>query len=118
MSNPGVGLPPATLCCVLSVASAVVCCFQWLHCTTSIELSATACLLACLLACRWMAMWLAAIGGEIIKVDHSFKAPKRIRDSAGQQQYAAVLTLMNEFCQVTRAKSDLCGWGVKGSAGL
>lgn len=47
-----------------------------------------------------MALWLAGIGGEIIKLDHSFKASKRIRDATGQQQYAAVLTLMNEFCQV------------------
>ena len=50
-----------------------------------------------------MALWLAGIGGEIIKLDHSFKASKRIRDSAGEQQYAAVLTLMNEFCQVNRS---------------
>lgn len=50
--------------------------------------------------CRWMAMWLAAIGGEMIKLDHSFKAAKRIRDSTGQQQFAAVLINMNEFCQV------------------
>lgn len=47
-----------------------------------------------------MATWLAGIGGEIIKLDHSFKASKRIRDSSGQQQFAAVLTLMNEFGQV------------------
>jgi hypothetical protein len=31
-----------------------------------------------------MALWLAAIGGEMIKLDHSFKAAKRIRDSTGQ----------------------------------
>jgi hypothetical protein len=36
----------------------------------------------------------------MIKLDHSFKAAKRIRDSTGQQQFAAVLTIMNEFCQV------------------
>jgi hypothetical protein len=47
-----------------------------------------------------MALWLAGIGGEIIKFDHSFKACKRIRDSSGQPQFAAVLTIMNEFCQV------------------
>lgn len=45
-------------------------------------------------------MWLAALGGMVIKLDHSFKAPKRIRDSTGQKQFAAVLTIMNEFCQV------------------
>lgn len=54
-----------------------------------------------LTACRYMELWLAAIGGEMIKLDHSFKAAKRIRDSAGQQQFAAVLTIMNEFCQVS-----------------
>lgn len=47
-----------------------------------------------------MALWLAAIGGEIIKLDLSFKASKRIKDSTGQHQFAAVLTIMNEFCQV------------------
>lgn len=41
---------------------------------------------------EYMALWLAGIGGEIIKVDHLFKACKRIRDSAGQPQFAAVLT--------------------------
>jgi len=59
-----------------------------------------------------MAMWLAGIGGEIIKLDHSFKASKRIRDSTGQQQFAAVLTIMNEFCQVRhrrcRGQLDTC----------
>jgi hypothetical protein len=50
--------------------------------------------------CRYMALWLAAIGGEMIKLDHSFKAAKRVKDSTGQQQFAAVLTIMNEFCQV------------------
>jgi hypothetical protein len=47
-----------------------------------------------------MALWLAAIGGEMLKLDHSFKAAKRVRDGTGQQQFAAVLTIMNEFCQV------------------
>jgi hypothetical protein len=47
-----------------------------------------------------MALWLAAIGGEMINLDHSFKASKRILDATGEQQFAAVLTLMNEFCQV------------------
>lgn len=45
-------------------------------------------------------MHLATLGGLFIKLDHSFKAPKRIRDSTGQKQYSAVLTIMNEFCQV------------------
>jgi len=47
-----------------------------------------------------MAKYLATLGGLFIKLDHSFKAPKRIRDSTGQKQYSAVLTIMNEFCQV------------------
>jgi hypothetical protein len=54
-----------------------------------------------------MALWLAAIGGEMIKLDHSFKAAKRIRDSTGQQQFAAVLTIMNEFCQVCTKPGEL-----------
>lgn len=45
-------------------------------------------------------MWLAALGGMILKLDHSFKACKRIRDGTGHKQYAAILTVMNEFCQV------------------
>lgn len=47
-----------------------------------------------------MGLHLATLGGMFLKLDHSFKAPKRIRDSTGQKQYAAVLTIMNEFCQV------------------
>lgn len=47
-----------------------------------------------------MGVYLATLGGMFIKLDHSFKAPKRIRDGTGQKQYAAVLTVMNEFCQV------------------
>jgi hypothetical protein len=43
-----------------------------------------------------MAKYLATLGGLFIKLDHSFKAPKRIRDSIGQKQDSAVLTIMNE----------------------
>lgn len=62
-------------------------------------MSATTALVS-LAKCRYMALCMATLGGMFIKLDHSFKAPKRIRDSTGQKQYAAVLTVMNEFCQV------------------
>lgn len=58
--------------------------------------------------CRYMAMWLAAIGGEVIKLDHSHKATKRVKDSTGEQQFAAVLTIMNEFCQVGHVGCAYC----------
>jgi hypothetical protein len=45
-------------------------------------------------------MWLAAIGGKVLKLDHSFKLTKRVRDGAGRKSFGAVLTVMNEFCQV------------------
>lgn len=47
-----------------------------------------------------MGMWLVALGGTIIKLDHSFKLVRRIRGSDGERQFGAVLTVMNEFCQV------------------
>jgi len=47
-----------------------------------------------------MTRWLATLGGMFLKLDHSFKATKRIRDVTGQKQYAAILTVMNEYCQV------------------
>ncbi len=50
--------------------------------------------------CRYMGLWMAALAGTIIKLDHSFKMIRLVRDSTGQLQFAAVLTLMNEFCQV------------------
>jgi hypothetical protein len=37
----------------------------------------------------------------ILKLDHSFKAAKRIRAPEGGRQFAAVPTLMNEYCQVS-----------------
>jgi hypothetical protein len=36
----------------------------------------------------------------ILKLDHSFKVVKRVRDASGHKQFGAVLTVMNEFCQV------------------
>lgn len=50
-----------------------------------------------------MALWLAALGAQFLKLDHSFKVVKRVRDSTGQKQFGAVLTLMNEYCQVSLA---------------
>ena len=47
-----------------------------------------------------MGLYMATLGGMILKADHSFKVPKRVRDSTGGKQFAAVLTIMNEFCQV------------------
>ena len=47
-----------------------------------------------------MGMWLAAMGGRILKLDHSFKMTKRIRDLGGHKSFGAVLTVMNEYCQV------------------
>lgn len=49
---------------------------------------------------RYMGLWLAALGGMYLKLDHSFKVVRRVRDATGQKQFAAILTLMNEFCQV------------------
>lgn len=45
-------------------------------------------------------MWQAALCGMIIKLDHSFKVVKRVRDATAHKQFSAVLTVMNEFCQV------------------
>jgi hypothetical protein len=52
------------------------------------------------LPARYMGLWLAALGAEVLKLDHSFKVVRRCRGSAGDRQFAAVLTVMNEFCQV------------------
>lgn len=49
---------------------------------------------------RYMQMWQAALCGMIIKLDHSFKVVKRVRDATAHKQFSAVLTVMNEFCQV------------------
>lgn len=49
---------------------------------------------------EWMAMWMAALTSEVVKLDHSFKVTKRIRDGSRQKQFACLLTIMNEFCQV------------------
>jgi hypothetical protein len=49
---------------------------------------------------RYMGLWLAALGGSILKLDHSFKVVRRVRDGSGERQFSAVLTIMNEFCQV------------------
>jgi hypothetical protein len=37
----------------------------------------------------------------VLKLDHSFKVVKRVRDASGHKQFGAVLTVMNEFCQVS-----------------
>jgi hypothetical protein len=47
-----------------------------------------------------MQVWLAALCGAILKLDHSFKVVKRVRDSTAHKQFGAVLSIMNEFCQV------------------
>ncbi len=49
---------------------------------------------------RYMQMWQAALCGMILKLDHSFKVVKRVRDATAHKEFAAVLTVMNEFCQV------------------
>lgn len=52
------------------------------------------------ITCRYMQLWLAALGGMILKLYHSYKVVKKIRDPSGERQYKAVLSVMNEFCQV------------------
>lgn len=47
-----------------------------------------------------MQLWLAALGGMILKLDHSYKVVNKVRDPSGAKQYKAVLSVMNEFCQV------------------
>lgn len=47
-----------------------------------------------------MQVWLAALCGKILKLDHSFKVVKRVRDSTAHKQFGAVLSIMNELCQV------------------
>jgi hypothetical protein len=53
---------------------------------------------------RYMQLWQAGLCGMILKLDHSFKVVNRVRDASAHKQFAAVLTVMNEFCQV---RSDL-----------
>jgi hypothetical protein len=48
-----------------------------------------------------MQLWLAALCGMFLKLDHSFKVVKLVRDSTGHKQFGAVLSVMNEFCQVS-----------------
>jgi hypothetical protein len=48
-----------------------------------------------------MQMWQSALCGMVLKLDHSFKVVKRVRDASGHKQFGAVLTVMNEFCQVS-----------------
>jgi hypothetical protein len=47
-----------------------------------------------------MQLWQAGLCGMILKLDHSFKVVNRVRDASAHKQFAAVLTVMNEFCQV------------------
>lgn len=58
-----------------------------------------------------MQLWLAALGGMILKLDHSYKVVNKVRDPSGAKQYKAVLSVMNEFCQVRlndNSKNWLC----------
>lgn len=48
----------------------------------------------------YMQLWLATIGAFIIKLDHTFKAASRVRGRSGEQQWGAIFTIMNEYCQV------------------
>ncbi|KAF6257233.1 hypothetical protein COO60DRAFT_1524727 [Scenedesmus sp. NREL 46B-D3] len=54
-----------------------------------------------------MLLWMAALCGMILKLDHSFKVVKRVRDATAHKQFGAVLTVMNEFCQV-RCSACVC----------
>lgn len=56
---------------------------------------------------RYMKRWQAALCGMIIKLDHSFKVVKRVRDATAHKQFSAVLTVMNEFCQVRWCDGDV-----------
>jgi hypothetical protein len=53
-----------------------------------------------------MQLWLAALGGMILKLDHSYKVVNKVRDPSGAKQYKAVLSVMNEFCQVSCCASQ------------
>lgn len=57
----------------------------------------------CTLFCcgRYMQLWQAGLCGMFLKLDHSFKVVNRVRDASAHKQFAAVLTVMNEFCQVS-----------------
>lgn len=54
-----------------------------------------------------MQVWQTALCGMILKLDHSFKVVKRVRDATSNKQFAAVLTVMNEFCQVRCRRQEL-----------
>jgi hypothetical protein len=43
---------------------------------------------------------LECLGGEILKLDHTFKTATYIREADGQPAFTAVLTIMNEFTQI------------------
>jgi len=49
---------------------------------------------------RYMQLWQSALCGMILKLDHSFKVVKRVRYATAHKPFSAVLTAMNEFCQV------------------
>jgi hypothetical protein len=64
---------------------------QWLI-TTFLEASAD--------SAEYMQLWMATIGARIIKLDHTFKAASKVRGRSGEQQWGAIFTVMNEYCQI------------------
>lgn len=42
----------------------------------------------------------ATVGGQLLKLDHTFAVCKSIRGPAGNKSFEAVLTVMNKYCQV------------------
>lgn len=49
---------------------------------------------------KYMQLWMATIGARIIKLDHTFKAASKVRGRSGEQQWGAIFTIMNEYCQI------------------
>lgn len=47
-----------------------------------------------------MEAWMSTLGGLWLKIDHTFKVCKVVNDASGMRAYQAVLTVMNEYCQV------------------